>query len=106
MKKSILCIYMAVLLLAVGAVSAQATTAVYDFDDLHARLSLDNSAYDMVLTPATLDAHRDWLTAQGADFEQTTIRFEDDGVLLEAYDSTNKRTLVVTALADVNAREL
>ncbi|MBQ6233114.1 MAG: hypothetical protein IJJ80_06350 [Clostridia bacterium] len=106
MKKSILCIYLAVLLLAVGAVSAQATTAVYDFDDLHARLSLDNSAYDMVLTPATLDAHRDWLTAQGADFEQTTIRFEDDGVLLEAYDSTNKRTLVVTALADVNAREL
>ncbi len=104
MKKLLLC-FLLMALLAV-ACCASAGAATYDFDELKARLTLDTSNYDMVLTPQTLDSHQDWLTARGEDPEQTRIRFEDDGVLLEAYDSTNGRTLVITALADVNAREL
>ena len=60
----------------------------------------------MILTPANLEQNADWLTARGMDLDETTIRFEDDGVLVEAYDSANGRVLVVTALQDVNAREL
>ena len=104
MKKLLLCLALMILLGAVCCVSAGA--AIYDFDEVRARLTLDTANYDMVLTPQTLDSHLDWLTARGEDLEQTRIRFEDDGVLLEAYDSTNGRRLVVTALADVNAREL
>ena len=99
----LLCI---VSVLALAAGTAQAAKTSYTFDDIHARLTLDDAGYDMVLTPATLKDHEDWLKTNGIDLEQTTIRFEDDGVLLEAYDAANGRTLVITALADVNAREL
>ena len=105
MKRIILCVCLMVMLAAV-CVPALAAKQDYDFNELHARLSLDSAGYDMILTPLTLEDHKDWLAAAGADYEQTVIRYEDDGVLLEAYDSANGRTLVVTALADVNAREL
>ena len=104
MKKWFAGLCLIICLLMLGIVSAAA--ADYDFDDIHARLKLDASAYGMVLTPGTLETHRDWLTANGMDPEQTKIRYEDDGVLLEAYDTANGRILVVTALADVNGHEL
>ena len=67
--------------LALAAGTAQAAKTSYTFDDIHARLTLDDAGYDMVLTPATLKDHEDWLKTNGIDLEQTTIRFEDDGVL-------------------------
>ena len=106
MKRITLLLCLLILAGAVCCASASAASSTYDFDDIHARLTLDSSGYDMVLTPATLESHQDWLTSHGEDLEQTKIRYEDDGVLLEAYDSANGRTLLVTALADVNAREL
>ena len=103
MKKLFFCLAALTLLM---ALCASAEAATYEFSDLKARLTLDATNYDMVLTPQTLESHQDWLTARGEDPEQTRIRFEDEGILLEAYDSQNSRTLVITALADVNAREL
>ena len=106
MNRKILCLSLIALTLIVGGALVSASAADFDFVDLRARLTLDDAGYDMILTPATLDTRQDWMTANGIDPEQTRIRFEDDGVLLEAYDSANGRTLVVSALADVNAREL
>ena len=106
MKRIILCLSLLAVILSASCVPAMAAKENYDFDELHARLSLDSAGYDMILTPLTLEDHQDWLTAAGVDYAQTVTRYEDDGVLLEAYDSANSRTLVVTALADVNAREL
>ncbi len=106
MKRIILFLCMSILAAALCCATASAATANYTFDELRARLTLDDAGYDMILTPSTLEDHQDWLTSNGVDLEQTRIRYEDDGVLLEAYDSANGRTLAVTALADVNAREL
>ncbi len=104
MKRIAFCL--ALLLIAGLTVTAFAATAEYTFDGPRARLTLDTSVYDMILTPQTLEKYEKWLTDHGMTLEDTANRFEDDGVLVEAYDSANGRVLVVTALADVNAREL
>ena len=106
MKRTLMILCLAALMTVLAATAALAANQVYTFDGPHARLTLDTSGYDMILTPETLESHKDWLIANGVDLEQTVIRFEDDGILLEAYDTANGRTLVVTALQDVNAREL
>ncbi len=104
MKKALLISLL--LLIALAALPAAAETEDFTFEGPMARLTLDTASYQTILTPLNLEAHKDWLSANGIDPEQTKIRFEDDGILLEAYDTANARTLVVTALADVNAREL
>lgn len=103
MKKSILLALAALLLL---TASASAATIDFTFDGPRARLTLDTAVYDVILTADTLEKQEGWLTAHGMTLNETAIRFEDDGVLVEAHDSANGRVLVVTALQDVNAREL
>ena len=104
MSKRIL-ILLTVLLVGLAG-SASAATLDFNFEGPRARLSLDSAVYDVILTPATLEKNEEWLTAHGMTLSETTVRFEDDGVLVEAYDSANGRVLAVTALQDVNAREL
>ena len=76
MKRITLLLCLLILAGAVCCASASAASSTYDFDDIHARLTLDSSGYDMVLTPATLESHQDWLTSHGEDLEQTKIRYE------------------------------
>ena len=105
MKKRFFCLGLILLMLTLST-AATAATATYNFEGPRARLMLEQTGYDIVLTPATLDGAESWLTGKGIDFQQTKDRFEDTGVLLEAYDTANSRVLTVTALEDVNANEL
>ena len=103
--KKILTAALILLTLSIGA-TLTASAQTYSFEASRTRLNLDEALFDVVLTPATLSAHEDWLTAHGIDINETMTRYEEDGVLLEAYDTANGRVLVVTAIDDVNAREL
>ena len=74
MKRIILFLCMSILAAALCCATASAATANYTFDELRARLTLDDAGYDMILTPSTLEDHQDWLTSNGVDLEQTRIR--------------------------------
>ena len=100
------CLLTAALLLVLSLPLAAAEETVYPLDPVYGRLTLDNEWFSMVLTPATLEARQEWLTAQGLALADMQARYEEDGVLLEAFDPDNSRVLVVTAVQDVNAEEI
>lgn len=98
------CLLLAVLLLLTGPRPALGDETPYSFDQIRARLTLDDGWFEHVLIPQTLEDHADWLVGETA--EEAAERYQEDGVLLEAYDAANGRRLVVSALDDVNAREI
>lgn len=83
---------------------APALAETYSFPDIHAALELADGAYDVVLTPGNLSANAAWLAEQGMDYDAVLNMFEAEGILLQAVDSANSRTLVVTALKDLDAQ--
>ena len=101
--------YLALMLLlaaVLAAVTALAAESVYPMDPVHGRLTLDDAWFQKVLTPATLESNEAWLKEQGTALEDVRSRYEEDGVLLEAFDPENSRVLVVSAVQDVNAEEI
>ncbi len=84
--------------------SVPALAQVYTFDGPHLSLDLPEDTYDVVLTPNTLESQAGYLTAQGTTVEAMAAEFEAKGILLQAVDTANNRTLVVTALQTVDAQ--
>lgn len=83
--------------------AAPAMAETYSFGDIRATVDIP-ADYDVVLTPYNLSTKQDWITAQGWDAEELSAEFETDGILLEAFDEANSRTLVITALKDVDGQ--
>ena len=83
--------------------SAPALAETYTFGDIRATVDIP-SDYAVVLTPYNLSTKQDWITAQGLTMEEVAAEFETDGVLLEAFDESAGRTLVITALRDVDSQ--
>ena len=83
------------------AVPALAET--YTFGDVRASVEIP-ADYETVLTPYNLSAHTDWIAAQGLDYDALANTFEADGILLQAFDAETNRTLVITAVKDVDAQ--
>ena len=104
--KRFACLLMSLLLIALSALPALAAESVYPMDPVHGRLTLDDAWFQKVLTPATLESNEAWLKEQGTALEDIRSRYEEDGVLLEAFDPENSRVLVVSAVQDVNAEEI
>ena len=104
--KRVLCLCVCAGLLLLLIPSALAAETPYDMALVHGRLTLDNDWFARVLTPETLETNEEFLTQQGTTVEETKALFEEDGVLLKAYDPENSRVLVVSALQDVNAEEI
>ena len=104
--KRIVSLWLSLLMLALFVTPASAAETPYSLDPVYGRLTLDNEWFVKVLTPLTLEDNQEWLTAQGMSLEETQARYEEQGVLLEAYDPENSRVLVVTAVQDVNAAEI
>ena len=87
------------MLLAAPAAMAQ----TYSFQEIRASVDIP-ADFDVVLTPYNLISHTDWIAAQGVDYDSFSNTFEAEGILLQAVDTKNGRTFVLTALADVDAQ--
>ena len=98
-KIFICCVAVAALLL----ISASAMAEQYSFGDIRAQVEIPGD-YETVLTPYNLSAHADWIAAQGMDYDALANSFEVEGILLEAVDEESGRTLVITALRDVDGQ--
>lgn len=85
------------------APASAAQNQTFVFSDIYAQLALDTSVFDMVLTPDNLSQNTAWLSLQGKDPDAMANSFETEGIILEAYDLSESRTLVITANQDVDA---
>lgn len=83
---------------------SSALCETYVFPQINAAVDLPSNTYELVLTPGNLSEHTAYLTAQNMDYDATLNAFESEGVLLKALDTDGGRTLVITALADVDAQ--
>ncbi len=83
--------------------SAPALAETYTFGDIRATVDIP-ADFEVVLTPYNLSTKREWLLGQGLDPDSLAADFEAEGVLLQAFDEKNGRTLVITALRDVDAQ--
>ena len=104
--KRIVSLLLSLLMLSLSVSPAAAAEIPYPLDPVYGRLTLDNEWFDKVLTPLTLEDNQEWLTAQGTTLEEAQARYEEQGILLEAFDPENSRVLVVSAVQDVNAEEI
>lgn len=101
MRKFLLVLACAALLSALFISGALAQT--YTFGDVRASVDIPTD-YEMILTPYNLSTHTEWIAEQGLDYDALSNSFEAEGILLEAFDRDNNRTLVITALKDVDAQ--
>ena len=101
MRKCLLILTCMALILMMTAFSAAAET--YSFGEIRASVNIPND-FEMVLTPYNLSTHTDWLAEQGMDFDTLSNSFEAEGILLEAFDADNNRTLVITAQRDLDGQ--
>ena len=85
------------------ALSIPALAETYSFGDVRAQVSIPED-FEMVLTPYNLGTNREWLEAHDLDHDALSNSFDQEGVLLMAYDEDNSRTLVITALRDVDGQ--
>lgn len=77
----------------------------YTFSEGYFSIELDPDDYDKVLTPYNLSANQEWIESQGDDYQITVNSFQNEGILLKAYDNKNGRIFVVTALQNWDAQQ-
>lgn len=95
--------FFAALLAAALLIAASAVAETYTFGDIRAQVEIPGD-YETVLTPYNLSANTDWIAAQGLDYDALSNTFETEGILLQAIDEETNRTLVITALRDVDGQ--
>ena len=83
--------------------AASALAQTYNFGDVRASVDIPND-FEMILTPYNLSTHTEWIAEHGLDYDALANQFEAEGILLEAFDEKNNRTLVITALRDVDGQ--
>ena len=94
--------FLALLLLFCAPVALAET---HSFSEGYFSIEVDNSDFDKVLTPYNLSANREWIESQGDDYDMTVAAFQNEGILLKAYDLKNNRIFVVTALNNWDAQQ-
>lgn len=97
MRKFLLCLAALLLLL------TPAWAETYTFGNVRASVDIP-SDYEVVLTPYNFSQHADWLAAQGLDADALLNSFEAEGIVLQAVDAENDRTLTITARRDTDAQ--
>lgn len=78
----------------------------YAFNNIFMTLTVPNGVYDTQWTPQTLDENSASIEARGYTVEGLRQQFEEEGILLMAFDDDNKRVFVVTAVQDDQSKEL
>ena len=84
--------------------TASALAQTYSFSQINASVVLPDNTYEVVLTPGNLSEHSAYLASQNTDYDTACKIFENEGILLKAIDTDNSRTLVITAIKDVDAQ--
>ena len=81
-----------------------ALAETFSLPEINASVTLPDNTYELVLTPSNLSEHTGYLAAENMDYDATLNAFAAEGILLKALDVDNNRTLVITALRDVDAQ--
>lgn len=81
-----------------------ALAQTYSFSNIHASVEVPDSDYDVVLTSYNLSTHSDWIAQHGMDPDLLANEFENEGLLLKAYDEKSGRVFVLTALDNLDAQ--
>lgn len=71
---------------------------------LPAVVLLPEGRYNPILTPDNLKDNGPFILSRGSTVEQWEEEFKTKGILLKAYDDSNKRMLVITGLQDEDAQ--
>lgn len=95
---------LALLLVLPGITLAQDSNS-FTFSDIGATLELPSGVYAQVLTPGNLEANQAYLQTLGTTLEEAKARYQQDGVLMRAYDEKDGRVLTLTALKDSEAEQ-
>ncbi len=95
-----ICAVTAALILILSFTAAHATG--YSFPDYYITLDVPTD-WPIVLTMDNLDSQFNALDSLGTDAEAMKSVFESDGILLEAVDSANNRTFVLSCLKTVDS---
>ncbi|MGI6670296.1 MAG: hypothetical protein ACOX58_01740 [Christensenellales bacterium] len=93
------------LLLALLCPVVTATAEEYAFEEGNFSLSVPSKVYDTILTRNNLVQYADFLTSQGKTPESALVEFTENDILLQAYDKTSERMLIVSAVKDTEATQ-
>ena len=93
-------------LLAMLLLLGTACADTYSFGNVFMTLEVSNGEYETQWTIETLDQHTDEIKARGYDPVQLRKQFEEEGILLMAFDDDKDRVFVVTAVVDEQSKSL
>lgn len=99
MKKFFLALLMVLCLLGVASAGAEKLT----FDVISATCEID-SGY-IIITPANMSAHPDWIAKQQSDLETLQAEFQAKGILAQAWSKSGDVCIEITAVQDSLAKE-
>lgn len=100
--RKICLIALLLMLLLVGAAYADD----YAFNNIFMTLTVPNGVYATQWTPQTLEQNSASIEARGYTVESVRQMFEEEGILLMAFDDDKDRVFVVTAVQDEQSKEL
>ena len=92
-----------VLLAALTLLAAPALAKELTFDEIHARVTLNDTKYTTIITPETLKAHSQFLLNKGISTEDAQTTWEAEGILCQAWNEAGDVCVQVTAVKDQDA---
>ncbi len=101
MKKILHLLLLTAVLLTVLSSAALAQT--YTFNGPQISLNLIDTDYTVILTRDNLAANEEWLLSNGYTVEGMGSVFDSNGILLQAVDPANDRTIVLSAQVTVDS---
>ncbi len=96
-KTAIFALALLVLLLVGGTAMAESFT----FDAVHATCQVSDDY--IILTPANLSLHPEWLANRGLTLEDTLVKWEKRGVLVQAWNQEGDMCIEISAVQDEHA---
>lgn len=97
-KTTVFALVLLVLLLLVGST---ALAESFTFDTVHATCEVSDDY--IILTPANLSLHPEWLANRGLTLEDTLAKWEKRGVLLQAWNQEGDMCIEISAVQDEHA---
>lgn len=99
MRKFLMALLVALCVLGVSCACAETLT----FDVIHASCEIDDDY--ILITPANMSAHPDWLANRGTTLEEQLADFEARGVLAQAWSKEGDQCIEFSAVQDSQAME-
>lgn len=81
---------------------AAASAQTFTFDEIHATCEVSDDY--ILLTPDNLAEHPEWVSNQGTTVEALLAQWEEEGVLLEAWDTAGDARLRISAIQDEQSK--